>query len=180
LSKTVVTTCSLLVFALEGAAKISAMLGLKKVEHFLESLAEKLEKVEEWFIEKVVFPAPIQYAAYLALAGGKKVVSKSADKVLSYKEFNSPENKETKESVAKGLKIVLLVVIVSEALLHIGHAVFDFFKNVKDSLVQIAHGAEHVGLETRGAVRLGGELAKGGREIAKGGAEIAAARAVAT
>lgn len=160
-SKTVVTTASLLIFALEGAAKLADMLGIKKLAHFLEGLAQKIEHVEEWFIEKVAFPAPVQYAAYLAFTGGKKVVTKSSEKILTYKQFHAPENKDTKEKIVKGLKIALLVVVVSEALLHIGHALVDFLQNIKKSVIEIVKAAEHAGLESRGIARIGAELARG-------------------
>jgi hypothetical protein len=159
-SKTVITTCSLLIFALEGAAKVAGMLGIKKVEHFLESLAKKLEHVEEWFVEKVIFPAPMQYAAYLAFVRGKKAATKTSQDVLSYREFMSRENEETRESVLKGLKVALLVFIVIEALLHVAHAIVDFFKNISGSLGQIVHGVEHAGLEGRSAAKIGKDLTK--------------------
>lgn len=160
-SKTIVTTASLIIFAIEGTAKLAEMLGLKKVAHFLESLAEKIEHVEEWLVAKVIFPAPVQYAAYLALMGGKKVVTKSSERILSFKEFQAPENKEMKETTIKGLKIALLAVVVIDALVHIGHAVVEFLKNVKGSAVEIVKGAKHAGLESRGIARIGAELARG-------------------
>jgi hypothetical protein len=177
LTKTVVTTCSLTVFALETAAKMSSFLGFKKAEHFFEKLAQKLEHAEEWFVKKVAFPAPIQYAAYLAFVGIKKAKGDS-QKVLSFKEFQT--DKEMKENVVRGLKIALLLFIVAEALLHIGHALMEFFENVKKSVSQIVHSAEHVGLETRSAARAGAELARGGSEVVKGAGEAFAAKAFAS
>jgi hypothetical protein len=162
LSKTVVTTCSLTAFALEQAASMAKFLGFKKLEHVLESIAKKIEHAEEWFLKKVAFPAPVQYAAYLAFTGAKKIRG-DAQKFLSFKEFQA--DKELKENVIKGLKIALLLTIVVEALSHIGHALMDFFENVKKSAMQIVHGIEHVGLETRSAAKTGAELAKAGKDV---------------
>jgi len=165
-SKTVVTTLGLLVFLLEGGAKLCKVLGLKKAEHVLEKVAHFLEKIEDWFVAKAIFPAPVQYAAYLALSGGKKLAGKK-EKTLSFKEFQSPENKETKESVIKGLKIALLCVIIVEALLHVAHALHDFFENLYKSAEKVLHAGEAAGIEGRGIAKLGAELGKAGSETAK-------------
>lgn len=171
-SKTVVTTCSLMVFALEAAAKLSAYLGFKKLEHVLEGLAKKLEHVEEWFLKKVTFPEPVQYAAYLALQAARKVKGTAKEKTLSFKEFQA--DKEVKEAVLKGLKIALLVTIVVEALVHLGHSLLDFFKNVKKSVAEMIKAGEHIGLETRGIAKIGSELARGGEGLAAGASALAA------
>lgn len=175
-SKTIITTASLMVFAIEGAAKLAEMLGFKKVAHFLEGAAEKIEHVEEWLVAKVIFPAPVQYAAYLAFMGGKKVVTKSSEKILSFKEFQAPENKEMKETTIKGLKIALLAAVVIEALAHIGHALVEFLKNVKGSALEIAKGAKHAGLEARGIAKTGAEISRG--RVATVGAADAAASSI--
>jgi hypothetical protein len=165
-SKTVVTTLGLIIFLLEGGAKIAKLLGFKKAEHLLEKIAHFTEKIEKWFLAKAIFPAPVQYAAYLALQGAKKVAGKEG-KVLSIKEFQAPENKEVKEQVLKGLKIALLCVIVVEALTHLMHALHEFFENIYHSAAKALHAGEHAGLEGRNIVKLGGELSKIGGETAK-------------
>lgn len=171
-SKTVVTTLGLLIFVLEAAEKVCKYLKLEKAKKVLAKIVHFLEKVEKWFIEKAIFPAPVQYAAYLALAGGKKAVGKTGgEKVLSFKEFHDPKNKQTRENVVKGLKIALLCVIVVEALVHLFHTITEFFHNIGKSVQDLAHAGEHAGLETRNIAKTGGEIAKTGGEIGKAAAE---------
>lgn len=166
-AKTVVTTLGLVIFLAEAGEKIMDMMGFKKVGHFLKKVAHFLEKIEEWFMTKAIFPAPVQYAAYLAFTGGKKAIGKGkGQKVLSFKEFQSPENKETKEKVLKALKIALLCVVVVEALMHIGHALQELYHNVLKSAKSLVSGVEHAGIETRNIARVGAELGKAGEAMA--------------
>jgi len=175
-AKVVVTSVGLLVFLLESSAKISELLGLDKAKDVLEKLAHFFEKIEDWFLTKAIFPSPVQYAAYLAISGAKKVVGKKdKDDMLSYEEFNSPEHKDVKEKVVKGLKIALLCVVVAEALVHMAHAIEQLFEHVFTSTKDLTHAGAHAGVETKNVARLGGELAKAGQETAKSAKTIAGA-----
>lgn len=185
-SKTVITTLSLIIFVTESVEKITKLLGLKKVSEVFKKIAHFLEKIEDWFVAKAIFPAPVQYAAYLALTGVKKIAGKAGgEKVLSFKEFQSPENKETREKVLKGLKIVLLCVIIVEALIHFAHALQNFVKEVVESEIiksakEMMHAGEHAGLEGRGAVKTAVGLGKSAKDIRTGAIGLAGATAAAS
>ena len=178
-SKTVVTSLSLVIFLIEGAEKITKLLGMKKASGVFKKIAHFLEKIEEWFVSKAIFPAPVQYAAYLALAAAKKVTGKT-DKVMSFKEFQSPENKETKEKVIKGLKIALLCVIVAEALAHIVHALDTFFHDIAKSAKDIFHAGEHAGIEGKNIAKAGAEISKTSTELRAGATGLAGGTAAAS
>lgn len=178
-SKTVVTSLSLVIFLVEGAEKITKLLGMKKATDVFKKIAHFLEKVEEWFVAKAIFPAPVQYAAYLALVGAKKVAGK-AEKILSFKEFQSPDNKELKEKVIKGLKIALLCVIVGEALVHIAHALESFFHDIVKSAKDILHAGEHAGIEGKNIAKAGAEISKASSELRTGATGLAGGSAAAS
>lgn len=180
-SKTVITSLSLLIFVIEGAEKVTKLLGLKKAANVFKKIAHFLEKVEDWFVSKAIFPAPVQYAAYLALTGAKKLAGKSTgEKTLSFKEYQSPENKETREKVVKGLKIALLSVIVVEALVHLAHALNGFFSDMFKSAKEMLHAGEHAGIEGRNVAKTAGEIGKTAGEFRSGASGLAGASAAAS
>lgn len=114
---------------------------LKHYEHVFHELEEKA-------LRFVAYPAPVAYAAYIAASDIKAMVQKGKVKKLSYKEFNSPENKQEKQEAEKLIHTALLIAIIFEAISHIGHAVHELAKNTSHALESIGHSAAEIGKET--------------------------------
>jgi gas vesicle protein len=133
---------------------------LKHYEHVFHELEEKALRV-------LVYPAPVSYAAYLTASGLKKMSAsnKKPKKLLSYEEFNSPENKDEKVAAEKLIHTALLLAIIFEAVSHIGHAIKELAENTSHALESIGHSAVEIGKEASA-------LPKAARVAVTAGAQI--------
>ena len=110
----------------------------------LEHLSHTFHELEEKALRILVYPAPVSYAAYVAVSKIKKIPT------VTYKEFNSEEHKNDKEAAEKILHVAVLSAIILEAVVHIGHALLEFSKNSSGAMKSISFGAYEVGKEAGG------------------------------
>ena len=138
----------------------------KKMEHYQHVFHE----LEEKALKVVAYPAPVAYAAYVAASGVKKIAAmgagKETTKLLTYEEFNSPEQKEEKKAAEKLIHAALLSAIVFEAISHVGHAIRELAENTSHALSSIGHSAAEIGKETP-------EIVKASRAATAAGVQIA-------
>jgi hypothetical protein len=145
-TKTVVGVCGMISFACSGAEKIAKYLNFEKLAKFFEKCHHFTENVEEYFLEKVAFPAPVQYAAYRALWAIKHKGEKG--EAIDFKSFKSEEGKEERDASLKTLKAAVISVLVVEALTHLIHGLIEFFKAAHHSVAETMQAGVHVGTET--------------------------------
>ena len=133
---------------------------LKHYEHVFHELEENALRV-------LAYPAPVSYAAYLAASGLKKmsVQNKKSQKLLSYEEFNSPENKDKKLASEKLIHTALLLAIIFEAVSHIGHAILELAENTSHALESIGHSAVEIGKEASALPKMARAAAAAGAQI---------------
>jgi hypothetical protein len=173
-AKTVIGSLKLVAFLLGGGEKICKLMGMKNLSERLKKLERLFDSAEGWFISRVAFPVPVQYAAYLSLMGLKRRASK-AENILSFAEFQSPDNKALRDKTVKTLKIALLCVIVSEALFHVVQALSGFFQSVYKTASEAMHAGETAGIEGKNVARVGAEIFKTRRELSSIPTSVAAA-----
>jgi hypothetical protein len=182
LVKGIVSVAGLLHFALEQGSKLAKYMGFETAAEKMKYWAHLLHNAEHWLLEKVAFPTPVLYAAYLAigkLKGVKNTVKKAVNKgdkekdekaegsVLTYEQFKSTEGKQEKEAALVGLKSVIIAILLFEAISHLAHGIKSFFQ----AMLKSANDALHVGSEVSAGAKAAGSFAK----AAEKGAEAAAA-----
>ena len=196
LIKGIVSVAGLLHFALEQGSKLAKYMGFETAAEKMKSWAHHVHHAEHWLLEKVAFPTPVLYAAYLALGklkGVKNTIKAKMDKgnkekdekdeeakgpVLTYEQFKSTEGKQEKEAALVGLKSVIIAILLFEAISHLAHGIKSFFQAMLDS----AHDALHSGKDvanyashTGSEVSAGAKAARSFATAAEKGAEAGAA-----
>ena len=157
--KTVMGFLGIVSLALKFFKFVAEKFGFKKTEEFLEKALKLTEQAEEWFRDNVAFPVPVQYAAYRAAAVVKNLVGKK-EELLSFEKFkNSKEQKEMGEKLHKALLIFLL----AEALMHVGHALGELAEEFsKEALESAGEGLAHAGKES---AELAGKAGRAATEV---------------
>lgn len=175
-TKTVVGVCGMISFACSGAEKIAKYLNFEKLAKFFEKCHHFTENVEEYFLEKVAFPAPVQYAAYRALWAIKHKGEKG--EALDFKTFKSDEGKEERDAALKSLKAAVITVLVVEALTHLIHGLVEFFKAAQHSVAETIHAGVHAGTETSNLSKAAASAAEAGESMAAAGKSGVAAKSL--
>ena len=159
--------------------KIFKFFGKDKVAADCVVTAHEIHHFERMFLSAAVYPAPVQYAAYVAASGLKKGVAKmkgkETEKFLSYAEFNSPEHAEEKEAAQDLCHVMLMVAIIVEAAGHVTHAAHDALSGIWKSFSGL-HASAEIGVETAGAAHAAGGALRAGTDIVKGIARVAASQ----
>ena len=120
------------------------VLGKKEWGEKFEHYEHMFHELEEKALKVLVYPAPVSYAAYVAISKIKKIPT------VTYEEFNSKEHEKEKKAAEKILHIAVLSAIIMEAVLHIGHALYEFGHSAADAMKKISFGAYEVGKEAGG------------------------------
>lgn len=168
--------CGVANLVLSIGIKISKFTGLDDLAWGLEKLKKFVHKIEEFALEKVAFPKPVQYAAYRAIHFAKDKIDKVKKKegpgeALSYDHFLSPEGKEEREAALTTLKMAIIVSLFAEALQHIFHGLTSLLKSFSEAshhAGDIASSVQHAGIE-------GAELTKTAKAVSRSAEEFAAA-----
>jgi hypothetical protein len=120
------------------------VLGKKEWGEKFEHYEHMFHEIEEKALKVLVYPAPVSYAAYVAISKIKKIPT------VTYEEFNSKEHEKEKKAAEKILHVAVLAAIIIEAVVHIGHALLEFSSNASDAMKKIGFGAYEVGKEAGG------------------------------
>lgn len=159
--KTVVATCGLLGWAAGALSTLCKKLGFESAAKFFEKADHFLHHVEEFFLSKVAFPLPVQYAAYRAMAAGKGMIDKARGKkgsdheVLDFAKFKSPEGKEERAATIKAIHTAVVAVLVIDAIVHLFHSMATFLKAVTKTASELTHAAAHTGVEASNLAKVG-------------------------
>lgn len=157
--KTLVGVCGLTTLVLKILEKICDKLGYKNVQEKLHNIEHSVHEFEEIALEYTAFPAPIQYAAYLAF----NVVSGDVvESTLSYKEFtdeNNKDGKKAKDITFKVLKVAILAPLLVDAVTHLAHSLHGVF-NSFSSTVEVGTAAAHTGSESLAVGKTAAGIAK--------------------
>jgi hypothetical protein len=184
-TKTFVSTCGLIVLVLKGVAMFCKFLGLDDLREYVIKAEHAIEKLEKYVLENVLFPKPVQYAAYRALHAAKMGISKAKGKetheALKYDELFSEEGKEERKMATNGLKFAVIAAAIVQEIPHIFHQVENFvssLKNASSESIKVAKDlsdtAVHAGKEGLEAIGTARTIAKAAEEIGPSAVKAAA------
>lgn len=182
--KLVVGACGLISFACNSASKMCDYLSLNKASSVFKKIYHFVEHVEEFFLDKIAFPKPIQYAVFRAMWSIKH---SHKGEPLSYEKFLSDEGKEERDAAIKIIHTAVVFVLVVEALHHIVEGLIEFFHSMTSSFSDMVHAGAHAaekgahgGVEASNLSKIASSAAEASEEAATAAGKIVGARSVRT
>jgi hypothetical protein len=180
--KLVVGSCGLITFMCKFASKACDHMGFKKAASVLDKIYHFVEHVEEFFLDKIAFPKPIQYAAFRVMWATKYA---HKGEPLSYEKFMSEEGKEERETTIKHLHTAVICFLVIDAFHHIVDGVGHFFHALKESISEMIHTGSHTaekiahgGVEATNLIKKASSAIKAGESMAGAVGDLAGAQSI--